>query len=82
MVDFGSSQGRSDYATAGVVRYVEDCKRGERRLGPKDAVYGWALVKTAAGVYSEALSVYALCRWETVETIFRKIFPAGFDSLC
>jgi hypothetical protein len=27
MVDFSSSQGRSDFATAGVVRYAEDCKR-------------------------------------------------------
>jgi len=40
MVDFGSSQGRSDFATAGVVRYVEDSKERERRLGPKDAICG------------------------------------------
>jgi len=27
MVDFGSGQGRSFFATAGVARYVEDCKK-------------------------------------------------------
>jgi hypothetical protein len=26
IVDFGSGQGRSIFATAGVARYVEDCK--------------------------------------------------------
>jgi len=27
IVDFGSEQGRSFFATAGVARYVEDCKK-------------------------------------------------------
>ena len=27
MVDFGSEQGRSFFVTAGVARYVEDCKK-------------------------------------------------------
>jgi hypothetical protein len=44
MVDFGSGQGRGDFATAGVVGYAEDCEERERRHGPKDAFYGWALV--------------------------------------
>jgi hypothetical protein len=40
MVDFGSGQGRSDFATAGVVSYAEDCEERERRHGPKDADMG------------------------------------------
>jgi hypothetical protein len=41
MVDFGSGQGRRDYETAGAAPRIS--KYRERRPGPKDAVYGWAL---------------------------------------
>ena len=44
MVDFGSGQGRSVFANGGVAGYVEDCKKRERRPGPKNAVYDWALI--------------------------------------
>jgi len=47
MVDFGSGRGRSDFATAGVVGYAEDCEERERRHGPKDAFYGWAIGNTS-----------------------------------
>jgi hypothetical protein len=51
MVDFGSDQGRSVFATAGVVLlrrksvngYAIIAKKRERRSGPKDAIYGSTL---------------------------------------
>jgi len=44
IVDFGLGQGRSVFATAGVVRAtLRNAKKRERRPEPKDAIYGWAL---------------------------------------
>ncbi len=48
MVDFGSDQGRSDFETGGVANATSRIsKERERRAGPKKAVYGRTLERSA-----------------------------------